>query len=122
MILGKTEIGNGELAEWKNYLNDSLFTLLGQNNTLLPQTPISKDTLDNWNLLDLLTFLKFTRPDTMHHCFESFYPEIRSLAYSEIPEKFSIALNLNWYNRPTMVIYDRIFFDPLEKIQLLALT
>ena len=121
IMLDRTDIEKGIIKSWMDYLNNSIFSLIGATDTtLMPQTPVPNKALDDWNLLNLLTFYKFSRPDMIHHCFQNFYPEIRSVKYSETPDKFSNVVHMNWYKRPTMVIYNKIYYDPVEKIQILA--
>ena len=105
------------LKRWQHYANSSLFTLIGlTSESLLPVTPLSFRAVDSWSMLALLSFYKFSRPDLMYYCLQVLYPDIKSPVYFEVPNNLLSSSQIEWFKKPTLVMFGRLFSNPTQRI------
>ena len=88
--------------------------------SLFPKLPISDKVWGALDIFDVLNVIKHARPDLLWYCIKAFYGEMKDPSYFVYPTNIESHARLEWFNRPTVLVYKFLSKNPIEMLETLA--
>jgi hypothetical protein len=88
--------------------------------SLFPTLPISDKVWGALDIFDVLNIIKHARPDLLWYCIKAFYGEMKDPSYFVHPTNIESHARLEWFNRPTVLVYKFLSKCPIEMLEILA--
>ena len=106
------------LHRWIDFINKSLINFRVPDK-VFPQMPSQWN--DRFTPLEIITIIKYLRPDALESYIQGFLGEIKHINYHRLSRtNLETHCRSNWYRRPTILFYGNELKNPAEVLEMLA--
>ena len=88
--------------------------------SLLPEMPDQSKLYQEWDLLSLMAFFKYLRPDWIEGLMRQFYPELRGPAYYKSPVGFESLYTFSTNKRCSVLLFQILDYNPVMVVEKMA--